>query len=133
MSNSVSIGCIITHPSLDPNSITQNVNLKPTLTQKGGNQVTTPSHPVENSFYKFSKWQYIKELSYDDDLKIELQMLVDHLFSSVEFLNKVTSEGGSIEIFFRLTNPAHRAMMVDSNLMKKIGEINASFGFEEFE
>ena len=132
MNNKVSFICLITHPNIDPDSITNSLSLQPSLTQKAGTQVVTPKKTRVNDYYVLSKWQYKKALSIDADILGELASFLDHLHCSSDVLRGIAKEGGKTHIYLTGTDLPHISLEIDTDLLEKMLDMKIHFGFEFF-
>lgn len=130
MSDIILLKLLIIHPSIEPNQISKNLALEPSLTQKKGDQVITPQGVKMSHQYKVSRWQYTKHL--EKDWENELNILVKSLKNSSEFLQQIVSEGGKNIIFFAATNFPHATLEMDLDVMQMMVNMRISFGFEFF-
>ena len=133
MTDLVDLTCLIVHPSIDPNIITEGLWLRPHSVQKAGAQVVTPKMTkVFGSYYGDSRWQYIKEMDVTGGLENELDILLDHLSNHAEFLSGITDDGGTISVFFRATDAPHIVLDIGPDTMSKMVDMKILFGFEFF-
>ncbi len=124
---------LISHPTMDPKLITNNLVLSPTMTQKAGDQIITPKGRKVAGTYKNTKWSHQIGLESNDGLCDELLSLVDHLFSHREFLRAINDGGGSAIVYFNFSNAESFSMQISPEIMEKITKMKMSFGFEMFE
>jgi hypothetical protein len=130
MSDVASLIVLISHPDIDPNSISTRLGLKPTLMQKAGEQVITPRGKKVGSRYAVSKWQYIKQLGIDSDWWKELDPLLGELSQHSDFFHRIDAEGGKTLIYFTATDFPRAVLEVEPALLSLMAEIKISFGFE---
>ncbi len=131
MENSTLI-CLVSHPTVDPELITEKLALKPSMTQKYGDQIITPKGNKINGSYKVTKWSYIIELKNNESLFGELDSLVNYLFSYRDFFCDIQREGGSSIVYLNLSDHESLSFELSPDIMKKIFEMKMSFGFEIF-
>ena len=129
----ISLVLLVTHPKIDPDEISKNILLKPLMMQKVGDQITTPKGVVvENSFYKFSKWQHIVEIHSQSKLEEELSLIIEHLSKFEGFIRQIVDSGGKIQLFFTFNETEHIGFEVNNILMQKMATLKITFGFEFF-
>lgn len=124
--------CLISHPEIDPDSVTNKLGLEPYLSQKKGQNVTTPDGRVTGSKYEMNKWGYKTELAARNDLGKRVEELIDHLYESRAFVRKVSEDGGRVSVFLNVPKPSSLALMMTPEALSKIGEMRIRFGFEIF-
>jgi hypothetical protein len=132
VSDTATLILLITHPSIDPEFISERLGFEPSLANMAGNPVITPSGSRTGSFYKVSKWQYKEHCDASDDWKEQLRSLVGILQQNAALLRTIDAEGGKNLIYFVATDFPHAALEVDSRLLAQMAELKIAFGFEFF-
>lgn len=119
---------------MDPELITDNLGLPPNVSQKYGEQITTPKGTKIDGEYRFSKWTHkIDSVQSSERFKDELITLIDYLFARRDFLSSVSSGGGIFSVYLNISTPEHFAFQVPIDAMRKMVEMEINFGFEIFD
>jgi hypothetical protein len=124
--------CLISHPELDPKTVSDELNMTPIGAHRKGEQILTPEGQETGDTYKVGKWAFRIELAGIDDLERALTELIGRLYPSKHFIRDITKSGGRVVVFFNLPNPTPLAFQVSPDTLKKISEMGGHFGFEVF-
>lgn len=96
---SFAVSLIITHPTLDPDEISEATGLVPHRTTRAGAARTTSKGDVLKGTYAFSCWTHQIDVTGATELASVLQDLVGQLSINESFFHRVVREGGAIELF----------------------------------
>ena len=129
---SIALICLVSHPKLDPTSVSQRLDLKPYLLQTAGQQVVTPKGTATGSNYAQSKWGYKTEVAEIGELDRRLTELVDRLYASKQFIREISTSGGRVRVFMNLPNPGAFALEVPPEILRKLADMGIHFGLEIF-
>ena len=133
MTDNVEIYCLISHPEMTPDLISQRLGMEPSLTQTKGDQVRTPKGEiVEGSFYRINKWRYDERLGDQIDLSTETLAFLRKLLEKKSMLRDIADSQGRISVYFMATELEHRSLMLDPVILAEMAEARISFGFEFF-
>ncbi len=123
----------ISHPNMDPKLITDNLKLKPNVSQKYGEDVTTPKGVKTHGKYRLTKWTHIVNLSRGNEhIYDELGALVNHLYETKDFLQKLNKDDGACALYLNLSDPENFAFLMPLGVMRKMMDLEITFGFEIF-
>jgi len=129
---SIALICLVSHPKLDPTTVSQQLGLKPYLLQTVGQQVVTPKGKATGSNYAQSKWGYKTEVAVVGDLDRSLTELVDRLYVSKQFIREISTNGGRVRVFMNLPKPDSFAFEVPPEILRKLADMGIHFGLEIF-
>ena len=120
----------ITHPSINPNEISEALKLEPALTHCVGEARKTPrGHPLKGH-YKLSYW--LHRLAEGDHL-IELVKLANDKLSRQEaFLNCLTETGGEIEYFVGCFVDSNTGGTLDWRLLQTCADLKINLSFDVY-
>ena len=125
--------CIVIHPAIAPELITQQLSLPPSVSQTAGERIVTPKGRVLEGRYKFSKWCYKEEINEECSLEDQLSCLIETLLFNSEFLVNIKNEGGNVSVFFNLSDPGEISLNVSHEILEKMSRLMISFGMEIFQ
>ncbi len=128
----MSLNCITTHPSMDPEIFTDRLKLTPFLSQKLGDKRVTPTGIELGGRYRSSKWSYIIDIEPGGSLESELDSLINYFYKHKDFFVEFKEDGGKTSVFYRLGNIEHRAFEMPPGVTLKLAEMKIVFGFEIF-
>lgn len=126
------LNLLVSHPTIDPKSITDSLELEPYVVQRSGDQITTPVGTQLSGRYTVTKWSYLINLDKYEEFCDELYLLIEHLFARKEFFLNLKEEGGKCEVFFRISNPKYCNGLVNAEMLGKMSLMQMEFGFEIF-
>jgi Domain of unknown function (DUF4279) len=128
----ITLICLVSHPKLDPESVSQRLELKPYLIQRAGREVVTPRGRDTGRTYTESKWGYKVDVADIGDLDRRLAELVDRLHESKQFIQEISASGGRVLVFINLPNPGSLAFETTPETLRKLADMGIRFGFEIF-
>ena len=128
----LTLNLLISHPSMDPGLITDQLALKPQLTQRNGDQIVTPKGKVAGGLYKWTKWRYFIELENSDLLNDEIHSLITILYVKRQFFNEIRLEDGKSIMYINHSCQEHLNLVLDPEVLEKLCKMSMSFGVEIF-
>ena len=127
-----SLVCSMSHPTMDPQAITDCLGMEPDVSQKFGETITTPEGKKLNGGYKFTKWS-VRESGLSSEALLErLSALVDFLGMKEDSMISLHKEGALCSIHFNLANPQSIGFIIPTELVEKMAKLKISFGVEIF-
>lgn len=133
MTDNAKICCLVTHPEMTPDLISQRLGLEPSLTQTKGDQVRTPKGEiVDGSFYKTNKWQYRETLGNEIDLSRTTLAFLRTFLEKTALLRDISESQGRTCVFLTASELCHRSLTLDPAVLSEMAEAKISFGFEFF-
>lgn len=126
------IHLLITHPRIDPMSISAQLGIEPSLMQKSGDPVVTPHGKKVGGKYQITKWQHRIEIDNETNWNNALAILIKKLVDQTDFFTMIRSEGGKTSIFVAATNVPHAALEVSPEMLNTMAGAQVHFGFDIF-
>lgn len=127
-----SLVCSISHPIMDPQEITDCLGVKPDVSQKYGEVITTSEGEKLSGEYKFTKWSVRESALSSDALLERLSTLLDFLSVNEDFMISLYNKGGCCSVYFNLANCQSMGFIVPEELIEKMAKMKISFGVEVF-
>ncbi|MET1257470.1 DUF4279 domain-containing protein [Aliikangiella maris] len=124
--------CMISHPTIAPENITENLKLKPYLTQKFGSFIVTPKGNKPGGKYKVSKWAYSIEVVDSEKLNNYLCELVEKISREKLFIDKIIDEKGEVNLIFSIAGVDNLGFNISAGVLEKIAKMKINIGFEFF-
>lgn len=127
-----SLVCSISHPTMDPQVITDCLGIDPDVSQKYGEVITTPEGEKLSGTYKFTKW-CVRESGLSSEVLLErLSALLDFLSVNEDSMISLHNKGACCSVYFNLANPQSMGFIVPVELIEKMAKMKISFGIEVF-
>jgi hypothetical protein len=127
----------IHHPSIDPSTITNTLQLTPTRSALVGSRYVTVTGELSSSpaVHRTSKWALYRDLSEaeaeaDDGLQI-VNDLLETLEAHAPFVRRLADEG-RVWIGLQFAGRTYRGMELSAGLMERISALKIAFGIEVF-
>lgn len=132
-----SISLRITHPSFDPELATKQLGLEPSRSWKAGNPRTALNGNPLEGVYPESYWtaRLLGEQpvpSEDRDLESGLFDEATRLEAHIPFFERITSEGGRVELFIGIFGSRNFGFYVHRDLIQKISVLFIELAFDVY-
>lgn len=132
MTIDISLYCIISHPNIEPEEISEKLCLRPYLAHRSGDEVVTPAGTKPGGTYSCSKWCYKLGSLQHDSMRTELTVLIKYLVAQKEYFDVLCETGGRISVFFRISDPEYLSFTVSKEILELMSSIDIEFGYEIF-
>ena len=132
---SYSITLRATHPSMDPDVITQAFGLQPVQIWRAGDARSTPKGTPLEGHYKYSYW-YTKVVPRAEGaseacaLEDRLSSLAESLSKHTEFISTLCASGGRAELFIGLFGDRNFGFVLEPRLTQALAAIGLALSFD---
>lgn len=120
---SFSVSLNITHPSVDPDTISRELSLEATRQKKAGERRTTPSGSSLAGTYPFSSWGHEFGTERASELTDCLVAVLDRLEPHRSYFQDLVRDGGSIELFCGVFAEGNWDEILPHTLLRRLSEM----------
>jgi Domain of unknown function (DUF4279) len=124
----------IRHPSIDPIEITCALRLSPSRAWRAGEPRTTPKgNSLEGNFLD-SYWttEVVEGASPGKALATALAEVLDHLTPHKDFIRRIWSQGGRVELFIGWFLGQQAGDVLESALLARMADLNVDLAFDVY-
>lgn len=123
----------IWHPSIDPNEISDLLQLHPDVAAKSGDSKVTSSGRTLVGVYKSNFWGYSQDYARSEaGLFSPVQSLLGHLYGRREFFQRIAASGGKSEIYLQVCGAVNIGDTMPSAAMAAMVDLGIDFSIEVF-
>lgn len=115
---------------LDPDQITEKLQLRPRHKRKLGTVVAMSSQQPQTGVEQSNYWTHTPEDLRDDCLIEEVERLVSYLECRGAVLKEITDGGGKCEIFIGLTGRASAGEAFSAPLLARLGALGIGLAID---
>jgi hypothetical protein len=125
------------HPSIDPTTITNTLQLTPTTSALKGARYVTVTGELSSSpaVHRTSKWALYRDLSAADAEADDGLQILDDLLKTLEahapFVRRLANEGHAW-IGLQFAGRTYRGMELSTGILQRISALDMAFGIEIF-
>jgi hypothetical protein len=122
---------LIKHPTIDPDTITKQLDRVPNLTQRAGSKRKTPTGTELAGTYPVSAWQWSERFE-TDDFGTAISHLIEQLQPRAALFHEIVETGGRTQLILDLPGARNIGSYVGSQTLKQMAELKLDFGLEVF-
>lgn len=125
----------ITHPEIDPETVTKRLNINPTISHKAGDSRRTPKGNSLPGFNKETFWMHVIDAEISDQSKSLLSLLVDmnqRISFAQDYLREIEETGGSIEYFIGWFSGVNSGDVFNWQFLEKCAALRISLAFDVY-
>jgi hypothetical protein len=123
----------VTHPTMDPIVISEQVRITPEFFHRAGERRKTPKGSILDGHYAQTYCSFFVGEGKDGELAACLKSAVAQLADVAEALHEIRRGGGSV-VFFAFWYPnGDQGEIFDAKLLGKMSELGIDFGLNVFD
>lgn len=123
---------LIVHPDIDPERITRELGLAPTIAFRAGDPVVTPKGSRLPGTRPDTRWRYCAPPHARRDFFAPLGRILDHLAPHRTFLRQLMLEGGLVEVAVNLSGERNIGDVITPEDIRKLADLGIALGVEVF-
>ena len=126
------IRLLIKHPNYDPDLITGQLKIAPTMTRAFGAPCKAPDGKLLSGTYKDSRWGWSTRVDGKRNFFEDVAQLARRLKPHKEFLTALAETGGTTEIIVHLPGEANIGWTLPWSELGNLAELQVDLGIEVF-
>jgi hypothetical protein len=127
-----SLRIVIRHPSIDPNTISKELEFEPLRRWQAGEPRETPKKRPLEGVWPDTRWIYVVNHREGADFGGEIEKLADNLLSKLPFLEMIHNSGGDITLSVSLPGDVNQESAISWSVLSKLAKLRINLGAEVF-
>ncbi len=127
-----SIRILIIHPTLEPDEISNELNLNPDTKHCVGQPIQTPKGNPLGGLWPDTRWSISEVRNGDRYFFTRLDKLLDRFSQHRSFLRRIAETGGEINFIIELPGGANIGDVLTERTVARLTDLKGSLGVEVF-